>query len=103
MPLDTQYLRQLANTRHDDVDLRLALIEGANYIDLLRKQLNEAHSCNEDSERLNWLSQQAHEERCEPAHRTYFKLPMVLKSKYGATAHNLREAIDMVRKPRRHE
>jgi hypothetical protein len=36
--------------------------KAAKEIELLRKQLFEAHAGNSDSERLDWLSEQAHDE-----------------------------------------
>jgi hypothetical protein len=101
--IEPEELRLESNRPEYSIELTVLLQDAADYIELLRRQLHEAHSCNADSERLNWLAQQAHEEYSEPAHRSYFKLPMVLKHKHGQVAHNLREAIDLVMKPRHHE
>jgi hypothetical protein len=80
-----------------------SLRQAAKEIELLRKQLFEAHTSNADSERLDWLSEQAHDEYYHPACRTYFKLPRILTRINGVSAPTLREAIDLVRKPRRHD
>ena len=75
----------------------------ANEIELLRKHLFEAHASNEDSERLNWLSEQAHDEYYREVCRAYITLPRILTKKSGVTATTLKEAIDLVRKPRRRD
>jgi hypothetical protein len=76
------------------------LMQVANEIELLRKHLFEAHASNEDSERLNWLSEQAHDEYYREVCRAYITLPRILTKKSGVTATTLKEAIDLVRKPR---
>lgn len=101
MSIDIEELRKLAESMTGGAaDI---LRQAANEIGLLRKHLIEAHATNADSERLDWLSEQAHEECSHPVCRTYFTLPRILTKKNGESATTLREAIDLVRKPRRDE
>jgi hypothetical protein len=95
--IDPEQLRGLADTLTGDAAsiVRHAAME----IELLRRHLFDARTGNADSERLDWLSQQAHDQYCEPAHRAYFTLPRILARKDGVAATTLRDAIDLVRKP----
>jgi hypothetical protein len=98
MSVDLEHLRALAEAlTGEPAD---TLRQAAREIGLLRRQLFEAHVGNADSERLNWLSSQVLDDYCHPTHRAYFKLPRILATKNGAIATTLREAIDLVRKPR---
>ncbi|WP_206995577.1 hypothetical protein [Trinickia mobilis] len=98
MSVDLEHLRALAETlTGEPAD---SLRQAAREIELLRKQLIEAHAGNADSERLNWLSSQVLDDYCRPTHRAYFKLPRILATKDGVIATTLREAIDLVRKYR---
>jgi hypothetical protein len=101
MSIDLEQLGKMAEALTGEAadTLRQAVRE----IALLRKQLFEAHASNADSERLDWLSEQAHDEYCHPVCRAYFKLPRILTRKKGVSATTLREAIDLVRKPRRYD
>jgi hypothetical protein len=101
MYIDLEKLRKEAEALTGEVANTLQQV--ANEIELLRKQLFEAHATNADSERLNWLSEQAHDEYYQGVCRAYIRLPRILTKKNGVTATTLREAIDLVRKPRRHE
>ncbi|WP_028224184.1 hypothetical protein [Paraburkholderia ferrariae] len=96
MTVESEQLRALADTLSGDAAdiIRLAAVE----LDLLRKRLAEAQMGNADCERLDWLSQQAHDQHCDPTHRTYFTLPRILAAKDGARAMTLRDAIDLVRR-----
>jgi hypothetical protein len=101
MSVDLEHLRSLAEAlTGEPAD---TLREAAREIGLLRRQLFEAHAGNADSERLNWLSSQVLDDYCHPTHRAYFKLPRILATKNGVIATTLREAIDIVRKPRCHD
>jgi hypothetical protein len=93
--VDQEQLRVLAETLTGDAAsiVRQAAME----IELLNRHLFEARTCNEDSQRLDWLSQQAHDQYYEPAHRAYFTLPRILARKNGLAAMTLRDAIDLVR------
>jgi hypothetical protein len=98
MSVDLEHLRALAEAlTGEPAD---TLRQAAREIELLRRQLFEAHAGNADSERLNWLSSQVLDDYCHPTHRAYFKLPRILATKNGLIATTLREAIDLVRKPR---
>jgi hypothetical protein len=98
MSVDLEHLRALAEgLTGERAD---TLRQAAREIELLRRQLFEAHASNADSERLNWLSSQVLDDYCHPTHRAYFKLPRILVTKNGVMATTLREAIDLVRKPR---
>ena len=98
MSVDLELLRALAEAlTGEPADI---LRQAAREIELLRRQLFEAHASNADSERLNWLSSQVLDDFCLPTHRAYFKLPRILATKNGLIATTLREAIDLVRKPR---
>jgi len=95
---DTVALRALAEAlTGEQAD---TLRQAAREIGLLRRQLFEAHAGNADSERLNWLSSQVLDDYCHPTHRAYFKLPRILATKNGVIATTLKDAIDLVRKPR---
>jgi hypothetical protein len=101
MPVDLEHLRALAEAlTGEPAD---TLRQAAREIELLRRQLFEAHACNADSERLNWLSSHVLDDYCHPTHRAYFKLPRILATKNGVIATTLRDAIDLVRKPRCHD
>lgn len=98
MPIDLMKLRETAEKlefqwQTDEV------MEAADYIDTLRKQLYEAHSHNQDSERLDWLELQAHHEYSDASHRSYFRLPRICSKKAGENPRTLRQAIDDVRRP----
>jgi hypothetical protein len=102
MPVEVKHLRRMAEALTGEAANTIQ--QAAREIELLRKQLYEAHASNADSERLDWLSDQAHHEYCHPACRVYFRLPRILtRRKNGVTAVTLREAIDLVRKPPRHD
>jgi len=97
MSVDLEHLRALAEAlTGEPAD---TLRQAASEIELLRRQLFEAHAGNADSERLNWLSGQIHDDYCHPTHRAYFRLPRILAAKNGVIARTLRDAIDLVRKP----
>ena len=98
MCVDLEQLRNQAKAMTGEVADTLWHV--ANEIELLRRHLLEAHASNADSERLNWLSEQAHDEYHHELCRTYIMLPRILTKKNGVTATTLREAIDLVRKPR---
>ena len=98
MCIDIENLRRQAKAITGEVADTLDQV--ANEIELLRKQLFEAHASNADSERLNWLSEQAHDEYHHAVCRAYITLPRILTKKNGVAATTLREAIDLVRKPR---
>lgn len=101
MSVDLEHLRALAEAlAGEPAD---ALRQAAREIELLRRQLFEAHAGNADSERLNWLSSQVLDDYSHPTHRTYFKLPRILTKKNGVIAMTLRDAIDLVRQPRSRE
>lgn len=97
MTADLEQLRALADTLTGDAAsiVRHAAME----IELLRRHLFEAHAGIADSERLDWLSEQAHDQYCDPVRRAYFTLPRILARKDGVAATTLRDAIDLVRKP----
>ena len=98
MSVNIEHLRALAEAlTGEPAD---TLRQAAREIELLRRQLFEAHAGNADSERLNWLSSQVLDDYCHPTHRTYFKLPRILAMKNGTIATTLRDAIDLVRQPR---
>jgi hypothetical protein len=101
MCVDVEKLRKQAEEMPGEVADILQRV--ANEIELLRKHLFEAHASNADSERLNWLSEQAHDEYHHELCRAYITLPRILTKKHGVTATTLREAIDLVRKPRRRD
>jgi hypothetical protein len=101
MPVEAQHLRKMAEAMTGEAANTLHQV--AKEIELLRRHLYEAHATNADSERLDWLSDQAHHEYCHMACRVYFRLPRILTRKSGVTAVTLREAIDLVRKPPRHD
>ena len=97
MAVDVKHLRALAEAATgEQAD---TLWQAASEIELLRRQLFEAHSSNADSERVNWLSKQVLDDYCHSTHRAYFKLPRILATKHGVVAMTLRDAIDLVRKP----
>lgn len=97
MTVDPEQLRVLADTLTGEAaDI---IRHAATEIKLLRKYLSDAQAGNADSERLDWLSQQAHDEYYDLAHRTYFTLPRILARNGSLIATTLREAIDLVRKP----
>jgi hypothetical protein len=101
MCIDLEHLRALAEAlTGEGAD---TLRQAAREIELLRRQLFEAHASNADSERLNWLSSQVFDDYCHPTNRAYFKLPLILATKNGVIATTLREAIDLVRQPRRRD
>jgi hypothetical protein len=97
MSVDLEHLRTLAEALTGEAADTLR--QAASEIELLRRQLFEAHASNADSERMNWLSSQALDDYCHPTSRAYFKLPRILATKNGVIATTLREAIDFVRKP----
>jgi hypothetical protein len=98
MSVDLEHLRALAEAlTGEPAD---TLRQAAREIELLRRQLFEAHASNADSERLNWLNSQVLDDYCHPTNRAYFKLPRILATKNGVMTTTLREAIDLVRKPR---
>lgn len=97
MPLETNLLRMMANRPETPQDISDELEAAADYIDLLRRQLNEAHSHNADSERLDWLELQAHYEYSKSSHRSYFVLPRICGKKEGEPARALRHSIDELR------
>jgi hypothetical protein len=98
MCVDLEKIRKQAEIMPGEVADTLRQV--ANEIELLRKHLVEAHTSNADSERLNWLSEQAQDEYYRGLCRAYITLPRILTKKNGVTATTLREAIDLVRKPR---
>lgn len=98
MSVDLEHLIALSETLTGDAADTLR--QAASQIELLRRQLFEAHATNADSERLNWLTSQVLDDCCHPTNRAYFKLPRILATKNGVIATTLREAIDLVRKPR---
>ena len=97
MSLDLEQLRKLAEAMTGEAADTLR--QAASEIGLLRRHLFEAHASNADSERLDWLSEQAHEEYCDPVSRSYFVLPRIVAKKNDLSATTLREAIDIVRMP----
>jgi len=101
MCVDLEELRKQAETMTGEVAYTLRRV--ANEIELLRRQLFEAHASNADSERLNWLSEQAHGQYYHELCRAYFTVPRILARKNGVSATTLREAIDLVRMPPRHD
>jgi len=101
MPVDLEQLRKLAEAMTGEAADTLR--QAASEIGLLRRHLIEAHASNADSERLDWLSEQAHEEYSDPVRRTYFALPRIVTKKNDASATTLREAIDFVRMPHHHD
>ncbi|MGU7770404.1 hypothetical protein ACV229_09510 [Burkholderia sp. MR1-5-21] len=101
MSVDLEHLRKLAEAMTGDAADTLR--QAASEIGLLRRHLFEAHASNADSERLDWLSAQAHEEYCDSVRRTYFALPRIVTRKNDASARTLREAIDLVRIPQDHD
>ncbi|MEX3812601.1 hypothetical protein AB3X96_20450 [Paraburkholderia sp. BR13439] len=98
MCVDLEQIRKQAELMTGEVADTLRQV--ANEIELLRRHLAEAHTSNADSERLNWLCEQAHDEYYREISRTYITLPRIKTQKNGVTAMTLREAIDLVRQPR---
>jgi hypothetical protein len=101
MSVDLEQLRKLAEAMTGEAADTLR--QAASEIGLLRRHLFEAHASNADSERLDWLSEQAHEEYSDPVRRTYFALPRIVTKKNDVIATTLREAIDLVRMPHHHD
>lgn len=101
MSVDLEQLRNLAEAMTGEASDTLR--QAASEIGLLRKHLLEAHSSNTDSERLDWLSEQAHEEYCDPVCRNYFVLPRIVAKRNNVSATTLREAIDLVRMPNHYD
>jgi hypothetical protein len=95
MSIELEHLRAMAQALTGEAADTLR--QAAREIELLRRQLFEAHASNADSERLNWLSKQVLDDYCHPTNRAYFKLPRILATKNGVIATTLREAIDLVR------
>jgi hypothetical protein len=61
MSVDHEHLRALAEVVTGEAAGTLS--QAASEIELLRRQLFEAHATNADSERLNWLSSQVLDDR----------------------------------------
>ncbi|MEX3858090.1 hypothetical protein AB3X94_29260 [Paraburkholderia sp. BR10923] len=98
MCVDLEQIRKQAELMTGEVADTLRQV--ANEIELLRRHLAEAHTSNADSERLNWLCEQARDEYYREISRTYITWPRIKTQKNGITAMTLREAIDLVRQPR---
>jgi hypothetical protein len=68
MAVDLEQLRKLAEAMTGEAADTLR--QAASEIGLLRRHLLEAHASNADSERLDWLSEQAHAQLfCAAPHR----------------------------------
>jgi hypothetical protein len=97
--IDTEKLEEMVTQLMEQREMTSAMLirDALDYIATLRRQLNEAHSHNCDSQRLDWLEAQSHFARSDASHRNYYTLPRILCKKKGESMRTLRKSIDDLR------